>query len=74
MATQGQTLSSWLTQTGIIIALITGNAYFWALRYEAGWYEHFQLPHQLISLDVVNVLSIAGTINLLFAFISLQSF
>jgi hypothetical protein len=66
MADEQQSARSWITD-GMIIALITASAYFWALRYETGWYEYFKIPSQLISLNLTNVFDISGLINFVFA-------
>jgi hypothetical protein len=63
---EGLFVRSWITE-GIFIALITASAYFWALRYEEGWYQHFQIPLHLISLNLTNVLSVSGALNFVFA-------
>ena len=61
-----QSAIAWLTNSAIIIALITGAAYFWTVRYEIGWHEHFQIPRHFISLNLTNILDVSGSLNIMF--------
>ena len=64
-----QPVRSWITER-ILIALITATAYFWALRYELGWSEHFSIHFQIISLNPISILAFSGL--LIYALVALS--
>ena len=66
MATQGQTLSSWVTQPAVTIALITATVYFCIIALQSGYNKYFNIPPELISLNPATVFSLSLPLFLLF--------
>jgi hypothetical protein len=51
MNTNQQAAKSWITDSAILIALVTAAAYFLTLRYEAGMCNYFKIPIYFVSLN-----------------------
>jgi hypothetical protein len=59
MGADQQAVNPWIPDSALIIAMITATSYFWALWYELGKCNYFQINPYLISLSSTSILFIS---------------